>query len=65
MPRSFQRGVYQQNGGALQELDETVYWIELLAAGDLLNPANAKPVLAEADELIRIFVTCVKNANRT
>src|SRR6266498_3325167 len=48
--------------GALQELDETAYWLELLSASSLLNPATAAPVIAEADELIRIFVTCVKNA---
>ena len=48
--------------GGLQELDETVYWIELLTAAGVLREDAAKPVLDEADQLIRIFVTCVRNA---
>jgi four helix bundle protein len=48
--------------GALQELDETAYWIELLTASSLLSAVMSGPVLSESEELIRIFVTCVKNA---
>jgi four helix bundle protein len=48
--------------GGLQELDETVYWIQLLAAAEVLPSAATRPMLTEADALIRIFVTCVRNA---
>ena len=48
--------------GGLQELDETIYWIQLLTAAEVLPSSAASPVLTEADELIRIFVTCVRNA---
>jgi four helix bundle protein len=48
--------------GGLQELDETDYWLKLLSAANLLTPQATAPLLREADELIRIFVTCVKNA---
>jgi hypothetical protein len=48
--------------GGLQELDETVYWIDLLVAAEVLPSAAAAPVQAEGEELIRIFVACVRNA---
>ena len=47
---------------ALQELDETTYWIELLTSSGLLRETVSLPVVAESEQLIRIFVTCVKNA---
>jgi len=43
--------------GALQELDETVYWLELLRDSDSVEAATVEPVAAEANELIAIFVT--------
>ena len=43
-------------------MDETVYWIQLLAAAEVLPSAATRPMLTEADALIRIFVTCVRNA---
>lgn len=45
--------------GALQELDETAYWLELLVAANLLPEQNCQPLLRETDELISIFVTIV------
>ncbi|HSE30792.1 MAG TPA: four helix bundle protein [Pyrinomonadaceae bacterium] len=47
--------------GALQELDETTYWLELLSEGGVVAPKRLVPLITEADELIRIFVVMVKN----
>ena len=50
--------------GGLQELDEISYWIELLAAADLVSGESTQPLHKEADELTRIFVACVKTAKQ-
>jgi len=47
--------------GGLQELDETVYWLELLAESGVIKMERLQPLLDEADELIAVFVTMVKN----
>jgi four helix bundle protein len=46
--------------GALQELDETQYWLELLVEAGTLPPNRLQPLLDETNELIAIFVTIVK-----
>jgi four helix bundle protein len=48
--------------GALQELEETVYWLELLGESDVISPARLGDLIEEADQLIAILVTCVRNA---
>ena len=46
--------------GALQELDETTYWLELLDEADIVENERVEPLMTEANELIAIFVTIVK-----
>jgi four helix bundle protein len=46
----------------LQEFDETTYWLELLIEGGVVQSNLLTPLLDEANQLIAIFVTCVKNA---
>ena|SRR5260221_4239635 len=46
--------------GALQELDEAAYWLELLAEGGIFAPKRLAPLLIETNELIAILVTIVK-----
>ncbi len=46
--------------GGLQELDETLYWLELLTQAKIMPVEKLQPLLKEADELIAIFVTMVK-----
>jgi four helix bundle protein len=46
--------------GALQELEETCYWLELLAAEQLGPKTDLASLAVEADELTAILVTCVK-----
>ncbi|MCX7841413.1 MAG: four helix bundle protein [Anaerolineae bacterium] len=45
--------------GALQELDETAYWLELLVESGIVPEKKLKPLMQETDELIAIFVTIV------
>ena len=47
--------------GSLQELEETSYWLELLAEMQLFAPEKLKPIQAETKELTAIFVTIAKN----
>jgi four helix bundle protein len=50
--------------GALQELDESVYWMELLVDAGLVRAQKLAPLMDEASELIAIFVTSVRTAKR-
>jgi four helix bundle protein len=47
--------------GALQELEESAYWLELLRDSGLITAARLAPLLHETDELTAIFVTIVRN----
>lgn len=47
--------------GALQELDESDYWLELLIGGDFVAENKLKPLCLETQELISIFVKIVVN----
>ena len=46
--------------GALQELDETTYWLELLADSGTIARSRLSSLQDEAQELIAILVTIVK-----
>jgi len=50
--------------GALQELDETAYWLELLVESKIVAEKRLHPLMKETDELIAIFVTIVTNIKR-
>jgi four helix bundle protein len=50
--------------GGLQELDETAYWLELLAESGILPAKRLTELCKETDELIAIFTACVRNAKR-
>ena len=47
--------------GALQELDETCYWLEFERSG-IMSAKRLAPLRAEAVELTKILVTVVKRA---
>ena len=49
---------------ALQELEETVYWLELLVDSGIIPKDRLLPLITEADELTAIFVSSVKGAKR-
>jgi four helix bundle protein len=46
--------------GALQELDETSYWLELLADSGLVVQSRLLPLQKETEELLAILVTIAK-----
>jgi len=46
----------------LQELAETVYWMELLMESRINASEDVKDLMKEASELTAILITCVKNA---
>src|SRR5438132_12300360 len=48
--------------GSLQELEETEYWLELLAESGFGPTERLNLLKRETNELISIFVTIVKNA---
>ena len=50
--------------GGLQELEETVYWLELLMEAEIFTQPKMKNLLEEAEELIAILVTMVKTAKK-
>ena|ERR1017187_2118506 len=47
-------------GGALQEADESVLWLELLREECGIDPTLTKPLEKEADELMAIMTTMIK-----
>jgi four helix bundle protein len=48
-----------KNEGVLQELDETAYWLELLAESGIVPADQLAPLQKETDELTAILVTIV------
>ena len=61
--RSVAEFVSKMEGG-LQELDETSYWLELLVESGLVPAGLLEPLLAETDELLRMFVASVATSKR-
>ena len=49
----------------LQELEESVYWMELLVDVETVPLATLSELLDEAEELISIFVSSAKTARRS
>ena len=50
--------------GGLQEVDETAYWLDLLAETEVVPADRLCSLQQETDELTAILVTCVKKAKR-
>lgn len=48
----------------LQELEETVYWLEPLGDARIADPAKLKDLLKEAEELTSIFVASVRTVKK-
>jgi four helix bundle protein len=47
---------------ALQELDETSYWFEMLVESSAITTGKLERLMCEADELIAIFVASIRTA---
>lgn len=48
--------------GGLAELEETGYWLELLAESGIVSEGRLTEILSETNELTAILVTCAKNS---
>ena len=46
--------------GSLQELEETLYWLELLEEMNIFSTERLSPIKQEASELRAIFITIAK-----
>ena len=51
-------------GGGQQELEETIYWLELLQEAEIVKPTLLDGLITECYELQAIFTTCIKNAKK-
>ena|SRR5215216_6719927 len=47
--------------GALQELEEAIYWLDLISEAQLFKVERLQPLQDEIQELIAMFVSMVKN----
>ncbi|MEW5766212.1 MAG: four helix bundle protein [bacterium] len=47
-----------------QEADETLYWLELLAESNIMDPTRLDALITEARELLAIFVSSGKTAKK-
>lgn len=49
-------------GVVVEEADETVFWLELLAESGMITPGKLSALMTEAKELVAIFVASRKTA---
>ena len=49
-------------GIVLEESDEAVFWLELLAEANVVSRERVQPLIEEADELTSIFVASLRTA---
>ena len=52
-------------GTVEEEADESVFWLELIIEGNLLNENQVRPLLIEAGELVAIAAASRKTASGT
>jgi four helix bundle protein len=50
--------------GALQELDETIYWLELICESQIVPESRLTSLKTEAEELMRMLVSSAKTAKK-
>jgi hypothetical protein len=51
-------------GTVVEEVDETLLWLELFEEAEVCAADKLKKLKAEADELLRIFSTALATARR-
>lgn len=52
-----------KNRIALKEAREAHYWLRLIARAKLVAPVRIDPLIAEANEIVAVLTTIVKNAS--
>ena len=45
-----------------EEADETIYWMDLLVQSKIVDHNYAKPLIAEADQILAIIVASIRTA---
>lgn len=50
--------------GGLQELEESMYWLELLNEAGIIASQETEQITSDAEELLKILITCAKNAKK-
>ncbi len=48
--------------GSLQELEETIYWLEVLEETQIFHSEKLRSIKQETNELLAIFITIAKKA---
>lgn len=43
-----------------EEVDETLYWLEMLVASETVDPKRVKPLVEEAESILRLTVASIK-----
>jgi len=51
-------------GVVVEEIDETVFWMELLVETDIVTDSKMKELISEANELLAIFAASRSTARR-
>ena|SRR2546421_1992868 len=49
-------------GDCQKELEETILWLELIGESGTMNPRKLSALMREADEMMAIFSTIIKNS---
>lgn len=49
-------------GVVVEEIDETLFWLECISDNTIVNPALMAPMIKEANELVAIFVSARKSS---
>jgi hypothetical protein len=49
----------------VEEVDETLFWLELLEESSIVSAAKLQSIKVEADELLRILSTSLDTAKRS
>ncbi|HUW30064.1 MAG TPA: four helix bundle protein [Planctomycetota bacterium] len=53
-----------KTGGALQELEETAYWLELLVDAKIMEAQRLSDLMKETDELLAILMSSTKTIKK-
>ncbi|MBP6786429.1 MAG: four helix bundle protein [Candidatus Promineofilum sp.] len=48
-----------------EEVDETLYWLELLVEANIMPEAKLKPLMTEVDEITAMLVTSINTLSRS
>ena len=51
-------------GDCVKELDETIYWLELISESGIMPARKLEPLQNESEQLLAIFITITKKTKR-